>query len=574
MGLLNSALQVGRSAILSYEGALNVVGINISSAGSPDHTRLSVQLSSVHGGLVSGGLQPGAGVALTAIQRNIDEALEARVRLAIGAEASVATQRAALAQTEVLFDDLNGTGISARLGEFFNIFDELQNTPEDRAVRDLVIANGMHLAESVTELRRQLVSLGEGIDRQISRIVESADAIAQKIARLNEEITTAESSGRGQAAALRDQRDALLRELSEFFDVTVREQSDGTINVYIGSESLVQGNSVRRLVAVTEVEDGFVRTSVRFADTNQQIEVRGGELEGLMISRDQHTQIDSLDRLAAALIADVNRIHADGQGLRGFTSVTGSVDLLAKDVALDTSEAGLSTRPRDGSFFITVVDEATGTPVAYRIDVTLDGTSAGTTLESLVADINAQLEGVTASVTIDNRLGFDADDGFRFVFGYDGQDPREDTSGVLAALGINTFFTGGDARDMAVNEALIEDSSLLAASSVFLPGDGSSAGRIAALETSVSETFGDISIADFYRSIANMVAVRSGAVHDEVMTTSSVLSALRAQRESVSGVNLDEEAISLLKFERAFQGAARFIRVVDDLLTELVLLIR
>ena len=85
MGLLNSALQIGRSALLGYEGALQVVGSNISSAGSADYTRLSPQLDPLQGNLITGDLQPGAGVALTAIQRNIDEALEGRVRLAIGA---------------------------------------------------------------------------------------------------------------------------------------------------------------------------------------------------------------------------------------------------------------------------------------------------------------------------------------------------------------------------------------------------------------------------------------------------------------------------------------------------------
>ncbi|MGB2986518.1 MAG: flagellar hook-associated protein FlgK [Phycisphaerae bacterium] len=574
MGLLNSALQVGRTALLSYEGALQVVGSNISSVGSPDYTRLSPQLDPLQGGRITGDLQPGAGVALTAIQRNIDEALEGRVRLAIGAQASASTQEGSIAQVESFFDDLSGTGAGARLLEFFHAFDELQNTPEDLAVRDLAITEGVLLAESLRELRAKLARLGDDIDGQIAAIVANADQIARDIARLNEEITTAEARGQGQATGLRDQREALLRDLSELFDVTVHEQPNGTINVYIASEALIQGHSVRGLVAVEEVVGESTRTSIRFADTNQQVEVRGGRLEGLILSRDQHLQIEVVDELAAAVIAEVNRIHADGQGLTGFTSVTGSNDVLATDAPLDSSAAGLSFPPRNGSFYITVSDDVTSTPVAYRINVELDGTDAGTTLESLVEDINARVEGVTASITSDHRLQLTAGAGFTFTFGYDGQEAREDTSQLLAALGINTFFTGADARNIAVSEALVEQPSLLAAASVFLSGDGTNAGRIAALDTALSERLGGVSIAGFYNSIASTAAVRSAAVHDDVEATSSVLAALQTQRESISGVNLDEEAISLIKFERAFQGAARYVSVVDELLRELIVLIR
>ncbi len=574
MGLLNSALQIGRSALLGYEGALHIVGNNITGAGSPDYTRLSPQLDPLHGGLITGELQPGAGVALTGIQRNIDEALEGRVRLAIGAEASALAREGTLAQVEAFFDDLGGTGIEARLMEFFHAFDELQNTPEDLAIRDLAISSGTSLAESLCRLRQELARLSEGIDEQIAMIVVSADEIARKIARLNEEITTAEAQRRGPAHGLRDQRDALLRELGELFDVTVREQPNGTVNVYVGSEALVQGSSVRGLIAVEEVDGDSTRMSVRFADTNQQLNVRGGRLEGLIISRDQHGQIDALNQLAAAVITDVNRIHADGQGLIGYTSVTGSYDVLATDVPLDSSAAGLPFPPQNGSFYITVADTATATPVAYRINVDLQGSDAGTTLESLVADINAQVEGVTASVTSDNRLQLTADDGFTFTFGHDGQEAREDTSGVLAALGVNTFFTGTDAGNIAVNETVMEQPSLLAAASVFLAGDGVNAGRLAALDSAMSERLGTTSLSGLYRSIAIGVAVQSAAAHDEVEAASTILASLRAQRESISGVNLDEEAIALVKYQRAFQGAARFVSTVDDLLAELVMLIR
>ncbi len=561
---------------MSYQGALQTVGSNISSAGSPDYTRLAPQLDPLQGSLVANDLQPGAGVALTDIQRYIDDALEGRLRVAIGGQQSAAARQTNLAQLESFFDDLSGAGVGAELSEFFRRFADVENTAEDHAIRDLAVSTGVGLANSFRSLRAQLAQLGEDNDKQLGDVVTRADDLARQIAELNAQITTGEAGRRSQATALRDQRDALLRELSELVDVIVREQPDGAMNIYIGSEALVQAATSRGLIAVTAIDGEFPRTTVRFADTNQQIDVRGGRLQGLMIARDQdaYGRIAALDGLAAALIEDVNRVHADGQGLGGLEGVTGTNDVLGVDAALDSVAAGLSNPPRSGSFFITVADDSTHTPVAYRIDVNLDGAGGGTTLQSLADDINNQVIGVTAAITSDRRLSLTTDPGSSFTFGYDGQHFREDSSGVLAALGINTFFTGTDAKDIGVTGALQADSSLLAAASVNLPGDGGNAGRIAELDVTPSQRLAGVPLTAYYNSIANTVAVAAAAANGDVESTGAVLSSLQAQKEAISGVNLDEEAIALLKYERAFQGATRYITVVERLLGELVALVR
>jgi flagellar hook-associated protein 1 FlgK len=299
-------------------------------------------------------------------------------------------------------------------------------------------------------------------------------------------------------------------------------------------------------------------------------------LAGLIAGRDLYAygRVAVIDELATAVIAEVNRIHADGQGLVGLTTLIGTQDLLATDVPLDTSAAGLPINARNGSFYLTVVDDATSTPATYRVDVDLGIAGGGTTLQSLVDDINAQVAGVAASITSDNKIQFVADDGMTFTFGHDGQDARRDTSGVLAALGVNTFFSGTSAANIAVNETLIAQPSILAASSVFIGGDGSNAGRLAGLETSISEHLGGTSITEFYNTIAGSVAVDGASAMDRLEVAGAIASSLQLQRERISGVNLDEEAISLVKYQRAFQGVSRYISVVDELLNQLVLLIR
>jgi flagellar hook-associated protein 1 FlgK len=576
MGLLNSALQIGRSALLSYQGALQVVGNNISSAASPDYTRLSPQLDPMQGNDLTRGLQPGAGVSLTDIRRNLDEALESRLRLAISGEQSPALQQTTLAQVEAFFDDTSGAGVGARLQTFLNSFDDLQNAPEDRATRDLVLSNGSLLAESLRTARQQLIDLGQHADTRIAELVPTINELVADIADLNQRITRAEAGSTGLASGLRDQRDGLLRQLSELVDVSALEQPNGAINVYLGSEALAQGAFARRLAAVPQTEGVLTRTAVRFADTNADVAVQGGQLAGLIESRDRHAygRLADLDRFAESLISEVNRIHADGLGLVGLDSLTGSVDVLAIDAPLNLSAAGLTQSVRNGSFYITVTDDTTRTPVATQLAVDFDDPTAPLTLEALVDSINTQVNGITASITVDRRLSIQADAGFTFAFGHDGQFARSDTSGVLAALGANTFFRGHNAGDIAVEDALLSNPLRIAAASTPHAGDGVIAGRIAALDATRIESLAGASLPEYFNSMVSEVAISSSAARERSDAALAIRSSLQAQKESVSGVSLDEEAISLLKYERAFQGTSRFISVVDGLLGELVSLIR
>ncbi|HEY3242053.1 MAG TPA: flagellar hook-associated protein FlgK [Phycisphaerae bacterium] len=573
MGFVTSALQIGRNAILANQGALQIVGNNVANAANPDYTRQTAGLTALEGTSLPGGLQPGAGVALTQLKRNLDEALEGRLRDALGNRESLTTQQSNLARLESLFNDVGGQGVGAQITDFFNKFSDVQNQPSDRGIRAVAIASGTGLAASLTRLRNDLIALGNDADSQIGVLVKQADQTAGQIADLNARILAAEAGGQGPASALRDQRDALLRDLSQLADVTVRTQSDGTINVYLGNEPLVLGGTSRGLTTKTTSDGQFTRTSILFADTGSQVVPRSGRLAGLMATRDQQAfaRIEAVDRLARAIINDVNRIHADGQGLIGFSSLTGTYAV--DDPTASLSSAGLPFAPTSGSFFIAVTNQATGLTRAYQINVDLDGTAPDTTLASLASDINTNVTGITATVTAGNRLSLTAADGLTFSFGNDGVTARSDTSGVLAALGLNTCFDGSSAADIRVNPALQQDPARLAAARVNFAGDGTNAGRLAGLANAASTLLSGSSISEGYQAITNDVAVTSGAAREAADASDTALSALQAQKESISGVSLDEEAINLLKYERAFQGAARYVTTVDRTLNELMSLL-
>ena len=122
MGLVNGALQIGRSALLAYQSALQVVGNNVSNAGSATYTRQSPVLTPYVGVPLPEGFMPGGGVMLSALQRSVDSSLEDRLRVSTGDYAAATAQRDSLSRIESVLNELTDTSLSSLLGQFFNSF--------------------------------------------------------------------------------------------------------------------------------------------------------------------------------------------------------------------------------------------------------------------------------------------------------------------------------------------------------------------------------------------------------------------------------------------------------------------
>jgi flagellar hook-associated protein 1 len=507
-------------------------------------------------------------VTLAEVRRNINEALTARLRMALGDYSGAQAEHTALVDLEAVFNALSDIDLSSQLNAFFNAWSDLENTPEDQAARSLVISQGQTLSESIQRLYQTLARQFEGLNEQVEATVARVNEIGAEVANLNVQIVTAEAGGQVGNSTLRDRRDLLLSELAELVAIQTREQPSGSMTVYIGNEPLVQDGIHRELTTTREFVDGRQVAVIRWADNNRQIRPWGGELEGLLRSRDTHlvSQMDRLDALAVALISDVNRVHAAGQGLEGFETLTGTTGLVDPDAALNTPDNGMPWLPTNGSFQINVTHAATGLEESVRIEVDLDGIGADTTLNTLAADITANVANLTASVTVDNRLMLEADTGFTFTFG-------EDTGGVLGALGLNGFFTGDSAVTIAVDDGVINSPNRVAAATSPLAGDGTNAGRIAGLASATSEYLGTgQSLLDYYNAAMTDLATTTAATKTAVDASDVIAGSLRAQWESVSGVNLDEETVQLLRYERAFQGAARVIATVDEMIQQIIAL--
>jgi flagellar hook-associated protein 1 FlgK len=299
---------------------------------------------------------------------------------------------------------------------------------------------------------------------------------------------------------------------------------------------------------------------VIFKQNNGTMKVTGGQLGALVGVRHEIADtIDNVDGLASNLIFELNKIHASGQGLAGFSTVTSSFAVKDPALALNDPAAGLKFTPRNGSFVVHVKQKGSGLETSTLVQVDLDGLNGNdTTLNSLSTALDG-VNGISSTVNA-GKLVVNADSSdIEVSF-------SQDSSGVLAAMGVNNFFTGSDARDIAVNKTLKDQPNLLAAAKNGNAGDNQTALAIAGLESAKIPALNGVSLKDSYQAMVNGVGVAAASAKTNAEATKAVQDTLEAQREGLSGVSLDEEAVNLMRQQRAFQAASRVISAVDEMM--------
>jgi flagellar hook-associated protein 1 FlgK len=556
---LIGALNAGKAALAVHQAAIQVTGNNISNAGNADYTRQTANTSPSKDQQLKPGVFVGTGVDLTAVKRQIDEALNGRLRGSTSDAEAADTQQQWLGRVESLFNELSDEDLSSQLSTFFNSWSNLANKPQDVGLRQVVIQNGDTVAKWFQNLRAQLGSLKSDVDDRMKALSGDADQLAQQVANLNAQITVAEGGSGGQANGLRDQRDAVLKKLSELVDVKTVEDK-GTVNVYVGSQPIVMGATNRGIGLRTETVNGQLVATVICKANNGALQLTSGQLGALTTVKTQiGGVIDKIDSLASNLIFELNKVHASGQGLEGFSSVSSSNLVDDPALALSDPKSGLDFKPNNGSFVVHVKNKTTGLTTSTLVQVDLDGLNGNdTTLNSLATDLD-NVGNISASVA-----------GGQLKIASDSPDVEisfsQDSSGALAALGINNFYSGSDARDIAVSANIKNRPALLAAAKNGEPADNQTARAIADLEQQSIKSLDGSTLKASYESMVNGLATAAASAKTNADATQVVKETLETQREALSGVSLDEEAVNLMREQRAFQGAARLITAVNEMM--------
>ncbi|MAC18585.1 MAG: flagellar hook-associated protein FlgK [Phycisphaerae bacterium] len=563
---LNGALQIGRSAILTSQAAISVAGNNMANAATPGYHRQIANLSPSRPEAIGRNQFVGSGVSLVSVNRAIDHALQSRLRDAISDENSAGIDQRFLSAVETIQNELSEDDLSSRLSTFFNAFSELANNPLDNAIRTVVIQQGVSVADHVNMIRDEYVTLREESDRALGTSVDRVDGLLGEIATMNQQIAETEGGqggATGGANSLRDRRDQLIDELAGFIDVTTIDQPNGSVDILVGSTPLVLAGESRGIQLRRESGPEGIEVSVRVGDDGTLLDIKSGSIGALVRQREEtvNPAIEAIDEFAGQLAFQVNRVHSQGQGASLRSEFTGSVRLEDPAANLNGTYSGLPWAIENGTFEIHVVDPESGNRSTHQVAVDPQNDS----MQDIVDRINADIGGteVTASITTNGEFKITAAVGREIAF-------SDDSSGFLAAVGVNGFFTGTDAADLAVVQDLQDDPSLLSISTDFTPGGNGAALAMVALEDAGVDAFGGRSLREKWQTSVNELAVRTSAANTSLESSRLVRANLDAQSQSVSGVSIDEEAIDLMTLQRQFQAAARFISVIDEAMQTLL----
>ena len=562
---LFSSIQVGKNALFAAQIGLHVAGNNIANANTPGYVRQEVVLTEAPTVRI-GDLLLGSGVRVLGIIQRSDQFLDNQLRGAISDLANGVTQEQAYRQLEGLLGELNDTDLSTSLVTFFSRIQDILNQPEDIAVRNLAVLQGTQLTDQTKRMAGRVQDIRMDLNERVVDAADRINLLLSDIARLNAQVTTSEGGDESRSSAnatLRNERSRKLEQLAEIIEIRTVEQSSGGVAIFTGGDQLVFEGIARQVQVAYSPDRGMNIAQVELADTNSPLMTTTGQLSGLVAARDDivGTFSDQLDDFSRTLIFEFNKIYSGGQGLVGLDEVSAEFTVASISDALDNT--GLTYAPETGSFQVQVRNKLTGITKTTDIFVQLNGFSDDTSLSDVSSELDA-IDGLSTEITPSGQLIVRTDSpDVEFAF-------RDDTSGVLAALGLNTFFTGQSSLDIGVHQAVREDPFLFAASESGIGIDTENVIKLVQFLESPLASQNNQSLADLYERLT-IETSQATAVSRSVADGFRVFrDTLLGRQLGLGGVNIDEEVVRMITFQRMFQASARFVSVVSEVLEVLV----
>ena len=561
---LFSTLQIANNALTAQQLGLQVTGNNVANANTPGYVRQQLVLAPAATSR-QGSVLLGLGVDVKAVIQKTDRFLEERLREAAADVAGSEAQESVYSEIEALVGELGTADISTSLTRFFGSVHDILNQPESRSVRNVVVQTGKTLTSDLQRLDERIREVRRNVNDRVKQAADTVNNLTAKLADLNVKIVNFEGGGLSlsEAAGLRDERTQTANELARLLGTQAFEQTDGSLSVFLGGDFLVLNGTARKLTTTYTYDRELATARLQIADTTSDLDLKSGEVLGQTVARDQVLGglLDSLDGFAKELIHEFNRVYSSGQGLVGYDRLTS--EFAVADTSQPLDQAGLKFSPENGEFQLHIRNKQTGQTTSHSIAVSLNGLDDDTSLDSLAQSLDA-ISGLQASITADRRLKLDSE-GANFEFSF-----SDDSSGVLTGLGINTFFSGSSISNIGVQRSVQDDPAKFAASRSGIAADTENAVVLAAFLDRPLDNSDGQSLADIYESIIGNVSQSSASSQAAADGFRVFHATIESQFLSVTSVSLDEEAVRMLSYQRAYQASARLVKVVDELLQTLV----
>jgi len=623
-------LNVAVSGLKAFQRALDTTSHNIANATTPGYSRQRVGIVTQEPQSL-GSMNLGRGVKVSSVDRYFDSLLTAQMRLASSSYSRLETYADKAGSLNNLFSD-NATGLSASLQTFSNALQGVANTPNSTSARQVLLSEAQGLVQRMQTYDQRLDQIDDEINVRLSGEANAISIAAANIAKLNEQIVRQQATTGQPPNDLMDQRDLQISELAKHVSVNVVAQGDGALNVFIGNgQTLVVGSEAGR---ITTVADQYLpaRLSLAYespggAKTDLTGVLSGGSVGGLLDFRREMLDParNELGQIAVGITAAVNQQHRAGMDLSGVmggdlfrvggvgvqastnndasstatvgVTRTGAGALTSSDYILSYANNAWSLRRADTGAVVPMTgDGSASTPFsAEGLSIVVGGTPAeGDSF--LVQPTSGAIDGlgvtisdpakIAAAAPIRTRVATtnlgsgaisagqvtNAADGaltdpvqIAFIdathyslngsgsYTYTPGEPIEQNGWSVTITGApqagDTFTVEANAGGVGDNRNALELAAVL--------GKGVLSGGTESLNAASSRFVGRIGVA---ANQANVSRDSQQIIYEDTV----------AANDEVSGVNLDEEAANMVRYQQAYQAAAQVIRITQEIFDSLI----
>jgi flagellar hook-associated protein 1 FlgK len=613
------------SALQAFQQAIEVTSNNVANASTPGYDVESINLGTA-APQDSGGLSIGAGVVVSGVTRAYSQAAANQ----LNTSQSSLSQLTALQNYTSQIDNLFGTtagGLSTALQTYYSGWSAVADDPTSTAARQALVGDATALAQNLNSTSTQLNELNSGVNTGITTDVQQVNSISTQIANLNTQIAAGTVNGQPPNTLL-DQRDQLVSNLSQLVGATTTSNSDGSINVYVGNGTPLVLDS--NTYSLTTVPNQFNASQLEIASSTSSgnaisSSITSGDLGGLLAARSQAIDpaLNQLGQIATAVAQAANTQQASGLNLNGqpggalfsvgaplATASSANADNTTASVSI--SDIGALTSDNyllsytGGAYSLT--DETTGANVAL--------TGAGTTASPLTADgLSIVLSGTptagdqfliqptaqaagTLSVALTNPSGIaaagaiqtsasDANTGTATISAgtvTDAADPNLLSTVTIAFTSPTTYSINGAGSFAYTSGSNISDNgwqvqisgtpasgdSFTVQSNASGTGDNTNALAFASQQSQGLLSGGSESISGAVGALISGVGAQAQQVNTAQTAQTAVNTQAQTNVQSVTGVNLDEEAANLMQWQQAYQASAQALSIANGLFTTLI----
>lgn len=613
-----AGIEIGKRSLMAHSTQIQTAGHNISNADTEGYSRQRVIVKSfepiyrpdLERAMVPG--QIGQGCDVESINRIKDELLESRIVDQKNVESYWETRDKYYSMIESVYNEPNDVSVRTNMDKFWQGWQELSTYPESDAARLAVVVRGQTLTNSIQQQYKSLRGIGDQINGDIEAVVKQVNDLSRQIASVNGEIVRSKGLG-DNPNDLMDRRDLLVEKLSSLINVTVTQKDPDEFMVHTDGQIIVQGSLARQIETVGQLDNnGYGK--LMWSDTKFDAEFHGGTLGALVELRDKdiRSEIQSLNTMALNFADLVNDVHRNAIGKN---NVTGLDFFVQHDFVENVN--GNYDRNGDGLEDTSYIFRMTGTnalkmqeQIGLSGTMTINGASGNIdvayfstdTVEDVINRINDSNGEVKAYLDRNSCLVLKAtsssgmenpdfvirhvEDSGMFLTGYSGilQGSGEDNAydfnranavDVLAGAQFAVSPVLNPSAYIEVNGLIQNDVSSVAAafknSQGFAePSDGRAAVEMAAIRNTKIMIGSQRTFDDYFADTVTNVGLKGEQAQNQLATQNKIMGDLRDLRDSISGVNIDEELADIIKFQHGYNVAAKFISVQDELLDTLI----